>query len=110
MRHLVTTPMFIIKKILDNLLYKISSRQAKSLDSLSALLSRQSYAPDHPRGWVPLYTMVTFRPDISYAAVKQKAEHQSFILTGLGWLGTSVAGVCCAWAIRAATIYYRKKK
>jgi hypothetical protein len=36
-------------------------------------------------GWLPLYTMVTFRPDISYAAARKRAEVQTRVMTVLGW-------------------------
>lgn len=111
MRHLVATPMFLIKKMFDNILFKLSSRQSNSLDSLSPLLTHSLYAPGPPRGWLPLYTMVTFRPDISYAAAKRKAEHQASILTGLGWLGTALIGVAGIVAIRVVkTVVLSQRK
>ncbi|KAJ7582889.1 FAD/NAD-binding domain-containing protein [Mycena floridula] len=100
MRHLVTTPIFIFKKALNNLLYKISSRQSNSLSALSPLLSCALYGSPTPRGWLPLYTMVTFRPDISYAVAKRKAEQQSLILAGFGWLGTTLIGVGLFWGVK----------
>lgn len=83
MRHLVTTPIFIFKKAVDNLLYAISSRGSVPLASFVPVLSRVVYPPREPAGWLPLYTMVTFRPDISYGVAKRRAEHQSRIL---GWI------------------------
>ncbi|KAJ7905400.1 FAD/NAD-binding domain-containing protein [Mycena olivaceomarginata] len=91
MRHSVTTPAYIFRKTVDALLYSLTARQKISLPSLVPLLSRETFA-SVISGWVPLYTMVTFRPDISYATAKQRAERQSRILTGLGWAGTGVLG------------------
>jgi len=91
MRHSVTTPAYIFRKTVDALLYSLTARQKISLPSLVPLLSRVPFASTIS-GWVPLYTMVTFRPDVSYATVKQRAERQSRILTGLGWAGTGILG------------------
>jgi len=55
-------------------------------------LSRTAFPTVHPRGWLPLYTMVTFRPDISYATAKRKAARQGTILTAIAGLGTAVVG------------------
>ncbi|KAJ7580763.1 hypothetical protein C8J56DRAFT_1006411 [Mycena floridula] len=90
LRHLVATPMFVLKKALDNLLYKISSRKSTSLSTLVPLLSGAMYGSTSPGGWLPLYTMVTFRPDIRYSVAKAKAERQAHILTALGWVGTTL--------------------
>ncbi|KAJ7172573.1 hypothetical protein C8R46DRAFT_1161974 [Mycena filopes] len=59
--------------------------------SLVPLLARVPFASDIS-GWIPLYTMVTFRPDVGYATAKRRAERQSHILTSLGWAGTGVLG------------------
>ncbi|KAJ7109285.1 FAD/NAD-P-binding domain-containing protein [Mycena epipterygia] len=96
MRHSVTTPAYIFRKTVDALLYSLTSRRNISLPCLVPLLSRVPFASEIS-GWLPLYTMVTFRPDVSYATAKRRAERQSRILSGLGWAGTGalgVAGVC----------------
>ena len=72
MRHSVTTPAYLFRKALDNLLY------ALTVDQVAPDLSKSEELEDPfptrgPTGWLPLYNMVTFRPDISYAAVKRKA-------------------------------------
>jgi hypothetical protein len=99
MRHAVTTPIYIFKKGLDNVLYSLSSRQNISLTSLGPLLSRIPFAPGEPGGWLPLYNMITFRPDISYATARKKAARQSRILASLGWLGMTLLGVVGMWFI-----------
>ncbi|KAJ7046687.1 hypothetical protein C8F04DRAFT_1205820 [Mycena alexandri] len=92
MRHSVTTPAYIFRKAVDALLYSLTARGISSLPSLVPLLSQVPFASDIS-GWIPLYTMVTFRPDVGYATAKRRAERQSRILTSLGWAGTGVLGV-----------------
>lgn len=105
MRHLVTTPVYLARKALDNLLYRLSSPRYIPLSSLSALLSNELYAEDEPRGWLPLYTLVTFRADISYDAVRRAVARQSTILTGLGCVGAAtllgVAGVWMSYTLKS---------
>lgn len=91
MRHSVTTPIYLFKKALDNLLYTItSSKDPLALDTRS--LASVPFPPHIPIGWLPLYTMVTFRPDISYGMARKKAAKQSVILSFVGRLGTVVLG------------------
>lgn len=92
MRHSVTTPVYIIKKALDHLLFSLTARGPTVLSSLGDSLSRIAFPTAHPRGWLPLYTMVTFRPDISYATARRKAARQAIILTTMARLGT--VGMC----------------
>ncbi|KAH8833837.1 FAD/NAD-binding domain-containing protein [Flagelloscypha sp. PMI_526] len=58
--------------------------------ALSAALEFYSTNPRPPSAWLPLYTMVTFRPDISYATAKRRAHRQSTILTVLAWTNIAV--------------------
>ncbi|KAF8163218.1 FAD/NAD(P)-binding domain-containing protein [Crassisporium funariophilum] len=97
MRHSVTQLSYLFRKTLDNLLYSLTSPLMVSLDSLAPILAKVPYPPGQPKGWLPLYTMVTFRPDINYAAVKKKAARQAAILTWLSWIGVAVLGVAGAW-------------
>ncbi|KAJ7285941.1 FAD/NAD-P-binding domain-containing protein [Mycena rebaudengoi] len=110
MRHSVITPAYIFRKTIDALLYSLSSRRIISLPSLIPLLSRMPFAPQ-VSGWLPLYTMVTFRPDIGYATAKRRAERQSRILSGLGWAGTAgVVGVMMrvAWFTFSRRMHLKK--
>ncbi|KAK7014931.1 kynurenine 3-monooxygenase [Favolaschia claudopus] len=91
MRHSVTTPAYIFRKTVDAFLYSVTARQKISLPSMLPLLSRATFA-SVISGWLPLYTMVTFRPDVSYSTAMKRAERQSRILTGLGWAGTGLFG------------------
>jgi kynurenine 3-monooxygenase len=92
MRHSVTTPAYIMKKALDHFLFSLTSRGPTFLSSLGDSLSRVAFPTTNPRGWLPLYTMVTFRPDISYATARRKATRQANILTTIARLGT--VGMC----------------
>ncbi|KAJ3889929.1 FAD/NAD-P-binding domain-containing protein [Lentinula edodes] len=108
MRHLVTTPIYLARKALDNLLYKISSPQYRSLSSLIPLLSDELYAENEPRGWLPLYTLVTFRPDVSYDTVRRTVARQSTILTGVGFVGAAMLlGLAGVWMSYATKSRYR---
>ncbi|KAJ6455661.1 hypothetical protein C8R45DRAFT_583635 [Mycena sanguinolenta] len=99
MRHSVTTPAYIFRKTVDALLYSLTAPQKISLPSLVPILSQTPFA-SAISGWLPLYTMVTFRPDISYATAKERAERQSRILRGLGWAGTGILGGVGAGVMR----------
>lgn len=92
MRHSVTTLIYLIRKVLDNVLYSISSPRPVPLSSLVPLLSRMPFRTMDPGGWLPLYTMVTFRPDVSYATARHKATHQASILTRLRYAGLVLLG------------------
>ena len=92
MRHSVTTPMFLFKKAVDNVLYALSRRQRPSLAAFRTTLASVPFPAGYPSEWIPLYTMVTFRPDVSYAVAQRKAERQARILTALGWLTASAVG------------------
>ncbi|KAH6918674.1 kmo protein [Coprinopsis sp. MPI-PUGE-AT-0042] len=103
MRHSVTTLSFWFRKTVDNLLYTLTRRKVVSLSSLRPTLSRVPYPTGEPGGWLPLYTMVTFRPDISYSTAKDKAERQSRILDALVWTAAGIfgtVGIWAAWTLR----------
>jgi len=91
MRHSVTTPMYLFKKALDNLLYTVTFNK-DALVSITRSLATVPFPSSNPNGWLPLYTMVTFRPDVSYATARKKAARQSVILTFAGRLGAVVVG------------------
>ena len=105
MRHSVTTLRYVLRKFLDNLLYSLSSPLMVSLESLTPVLAKVPYPPANPKGWLPLYTMVTFRPDINYAAVKKKAAGQAVILTWISRIGVATLGVAGTW-----TMWLAKKR
>jgi len=77
MRHDVATWSFLLRKAVDNLLYGLWGEKAANVARIGPFTS--------PRGWLPLYTMVTFRPDIGYATAKRRAKRQTMIISGIGW-------------------------
>jgi len=86
MRHDVTTWSFLFRKVIDNVLYRLTAGEPVSVASLGPLLSRDPFPAGDPGGWLPLYTMVTFRPDVGYATAKKKAERQARIVDRIGWV------------------------
>ena len=101
MRHSVTTRTYLLRKFLDRILYSLTSPLMISLESFSMMLATTPYPPGggKPKAWIPLYTMVTFRPDMSYATVKKKAARQAAVLTWLGWIGVAVLGLLTMWIV-----------
>ncbi|KAJ6544041.1 FAD/NAD-P-binding domain-containing protein [Mycena capillaripes] len=90
MRHSVATWSYMIRAFIDNILYAITET-GSSLD-----LSQAIFAPKVPSGWIPLYSMVSFRPDISYSAAKKKAERQERLIDCLGIIiGILAIGCVC---------------
>ncbi|KAL5529229.1 hypothetical protein ACEPAG_5213 [Sanghuangporus baumii] len=92
MRHSVTTPSYLFLRALNNLFSVLTSRSQAMPSSVFPLLSSTPFPSPSPTGWIPLYTMVTFRPDISYSTARQKAERQQKILRDLGLI-TSATGI-----------------
>jgi len=103
MRHDVVTPAYLFRRALDNVLYALASTRV-TLDSLIPVLSRVPFPQDLPLGWLPQYTMVTFRPDISYSTVQRRAARQSRALQYAAWttgtLGVGLVGITCITALR----------
>jgi len=90
MRHSVTTPAHKLKRMLDNLLFSLTCPTPVTLADLGAFPPGVTFPPKRPRGWLPLYTMVTFRPDISYANAKRKAAEQARVMNKVGIVGSVV--------------------
>ncbi|KAJ6508495.1 FAD/NAD-binding domain-containing protein [Mycena sanguinolenta] len=78
MRHSVATWSYMIRAFIDNALYAIS--ESPVLTDLTETI----FSPKVPSGWIPLYSMVSFRPDISYSAAKKKAEQQARFVDSFG--------------------------
>ncbi|KAG9318800.1 hypothetical protein JVU11DRAFT_901 [Chiua virens] len=108
MRHSVTTPSYLFKKALDNILYTITSSK-NSLALVTRSLAIVPFPSPIPTGWLPLYTMVTFRPDISYATARKKATKQSAILSSVGHLGTVVLGAVGLYVTVRAVHWLRRR-
>jgi len=99
MRHSVTTPSYIFRKTIDNLFATLTA-QYIPFSSLAPKLAREldGFPPGQANGWLPLYTMVTFRPDISYATAQKKNERQNRIITRIGVASLLGVGVCACLA------------
>jgi len=97
MRHSVTTPAHKLRRIVDNMLFSLTCRTPVTLASLGALAADVTFPPGIPRGWLPLYTMVTFRPDISYSTAKRKAARQDRVVGIVGSVAVGIASVGMAW-------------
>ncbi|EKM55546.1 uncharacterized protein PHACADRAFT_94208 [Phanerochaete carnosa HHB-10118-sp] len=100
MRHSVTTPGYLFCKSLDNILYFLTapSQSIVTPEDLSARASvnQDPFPTKRPSGWLPLYTMVSFRPDLSYATVRRKSRKQSEILTYVSWaVAVGTIGITC---------------
>ena len=102
MRHSVTTPAHKLKRMVDNLLFALTCRTPVTLTSLGAFPSGVTFPTGRPRGWVPLYTMVTFRPDISYSNAKRKAAEQGRVMSKVGIVGSVALGVGASVLVRMA--------
>lgn len=102
MRHSVTTLGYRFRKALDNLLYSLNWKHVTAKDVTAPLLDKTFI--NSPSGWLPLYTMVTFRPDISYSTARRKFQRQSHILETTAWLSAGVAvgvaGITCVTLLR----------
>lgn len=84
MRHSVTTPLYRLRKMVDGLLSH--GTRFIPFQTLISQLTSTTFSRA-PSGWLALYTMVTFRPDISYAEVRRKAERQNRLLEVAVWSG-----------------------
>jgi len=105
MRHSVTTPAYLFRKTLDNILASLLSPPTEPYAKADA---PEPFPTSWPSGWLPLYTMVTFRPDISYATAKRKALRQGEILSYAGWV-TAVATLG-ATAAAGYTLFNRLRR
>ncbi|KAG9103241.1 kynurenine 3-monooxygenase, mitochondrial precursor [Ceratobasidium sp. 370] len=75
MRHSVTTPVYRLRKSIDAFLSRFTP--FVPWQSLIPVLATTTFPPGAAKGWISLYTMVTFRPDISYATAQRKARDQA---------------------------------
>lgn len=101
----MTTLSYRLRKKIDNLLYKMSGKRPETVASLGPRFHKAVYPSPQVNGWMPLYTMVTFRPEIGYAAAKSKAERQVRILNAVGY-GTVFLGVVSA--VAGCTLVYHR--
>ncbi len=108
MRHSVTTPAHKLKRMVDNLLFSLTCRTPVTLKDLGALPLGMTFPPGRPRGWLPLYTMVTFRPDISYGNAKRKAAEQARVMSKVGIIGSVAFGVGASVLLVRMALFCRK--
>ncbi|KAJ7359818.1 FAD/NAD-binding domain-containing protein [Mycena albidolilacea] len=96
LRRGFATLSYMIKKHIDNVLYALSAQKNANLTFSD--LKENIYGP-LPSGWIPLYTMVSFRPDVGYCAARKKAASQERLIERVGMaLGLLVVG-CASWAL-----------
>jgi len=107
MAHSVMTNAYLVRKAFDDILYGwVSNPFPPVTANPTGSQGRINPFPTlWPSGWLPLYTMVTFRPDISYATVKRKAAAQNEFLKVAGWVAGGVAMV--SLTLRTAAILRR---
>jgi len=109
MRHAVVTPLYRLFRLVDSCLSSLAPFVNGS--SLTSLLSTVTFPENSARGWLPLYTMVTFRPDISYATAKLKAERQRHLIFGTGiafaLVSVGLAGAA-AWRLAFPARFLRR--
>jgi kynurenine 3-monooxygenase len=114
MRHDVTTPSYLFRKAIDNVLEALTSSSpaprhhttvngnnpsAELTYTAPACEDEESAFVSEPFGWLPLYSMVTFQPRLGYAAARRKAQTQGWVLKGLE--STLIVGAAAAvgWAV-----------
>ena len=93
---------------MDNLLFSLTCRTPVTQTNLGALPLGVTFPAGRPRGWLPLYTMVTFRPDISYANAKRKAAKQARVIGKLGIVGSVALGVGASVLLVRMALFCRK--
>jgi kynurenine 3-monooxygenase len=108
MRHSVTTPAHKLKRMVDNLLFSLTCRTPVTLTDLGALPPGVTFPAGRPRGWLPLYTMVTFRPDISYAKARRKAAEQAWVTNKVSIVGSVAFCVGASVLLVRMALYCRK--
>jgi len=110
MRHSVTTIAHKLKRMVDNLLFSLTCRTAVTLTSQRAFPSGVTFPTGTPRGWLPLYTMVTFRPDISYSSARRKAEEQARVMNKAGKVGSVALGIGASVGMLWIALFYRRRR
>jgi kynurenine 3-monooxygenase len=109
MRHSVTTIAHKLKRMVDNLLFSLTCRTAVTLTSQRDFPSGVTFPPGTPRGWLPLYTMVTFRPDISYSSARRKAKEQASVMNKAGKAGSVALGIGASVGMLWIALFYRRR-
>lgn len=85
---------------MDNILYALTAQQwmPQGNPRISSP-AKDAFPTQQPNGWLPLYTMVTFRPDIGYAIARRESRRQAQILNYATWATAAVTvgtvGITC---------------
>ncbi|KAF8610136.1 FAD/NAD-binding domain-containing protein [Ceratobasidium sp. AG-I] len=99
MRHSVTTPLYRLRKWVDETLSRFTP--FVPWQNLIPILGETTFPPGAAKGWISLYTMVTFRPDISYATAQKKYLDQtrriSLVVSILMFLTVILLAVLAQW-------------
>jgi len=82
MRHSVTTVSYLMEKWIDDLLSRFTPH-APTTDMMNSVLRGGLFPAAWAMGWLPLYTMVTFRSDMAYSTVLKQHRIQRSLLRGL---------------------------
>jgi kynurenine 3-monooxygenase len=96
MRSKVVSPAYHLRRVLDSVLSHVLPPPARKeilLPQGPAVQSKSTPPPSttepfptaRVNGWSSLYTMVTFRPDVSYQEALRKEKAQRDIVQGLAW-------------------------
>ena len=119
MRSKVVSPTYHIRRVLDSVLSFImpptSKRPILLEDSSSTTpkLCTEAFPTPRVSGWSSLYSMVTFRPDVSYKEALRKEQAQKDIVLGLArTLGGTVglAGTAgLVWGALQARRWYERQ-
>ena len=118
MRSKVVSPTYHIRRVLDSVLSFVMPPTSKRaiLQETSAgsspTLCEEAFPTPRVSGWSSLYSMVTFRPDVSYKEALRKERSQKDVVTGLVWALGGTAGVVgtagLAWAGLQAKRYMER--
>jgi len=79
MRHSITTISYLLRKWIDDLLSKFTPHQLTA-EMRSSLQNGGLFPASWASGWLPLYTMVTFRADMAYSSVMAQHYWQITVL------------------------------
>jgi len=90
MRHSVTTVSYLMQKWIDELLSRFTPH-APTTEMMSSVLNGGLFPASWAMGWLPLYTMVTFRSDMAYSTVLKQHRVQRSLFRGLQYAVFGIA-------------------
>jgi kynurenine 3-monooxygenase len=101
LRRDCTTPSFYIRRAIDHALATVmaprsTASAAAQVDAVSA------YAAAQPKGWLPLYEMVTFSPWLRYSSARERAAKQARVVHAVELALGAGALSAVTWASWAA--------